>query len=435
MAVSPRLSPAKRPLCIAAVKSKMTSNERVEEALRRLLRIIDEASVPSRSLGIYDDPEDLASSVAKARCMGLLLLVGSGGTEQVIVRALSEIRVHSLLVGIDAYNSLTALLEAYAALRSQGRTWVHAVHLDLGRLRESRSLLVQALRPLHAVIDIKFSRIGLVGEPGEWLVYSNVSPSDVKMLFGSEVVKVSVGRILDEMENLEVTHQELTGLSSVAAERIPREKLEAALLVYKALRRIAEGYGLSGISVNCFGTARQLGVSPCYAVSRLLSEGVDADCEGSLSGLLAVMIMRRLASSPAMLANITALRGNELVLSHCNAPLSIASNYLLEVPLEPQLGVSVAARLPQGRQVTLARLDLRRGQIVAFTGRIRESGLLSTKQCRTQVVVRAPSSLEWLLDDSSGGHLSLVLGNVLGDLKTVASLLGLSFYSPAPPPH
>ena len=415
----------RRPLCIAAVKSRQASSERVDETLKRLIGLVTALNVPARRLGIYEDPQDLAGEIARSGCMGLMLLVGSGGTEPIILEALGGTRIHTLLIGTEAYNSLPAMLEAYAALREQGRSWVHGVYLDLARLRESRTLLLQALRPLQAVIDVKFSRIGLVGEPGEWLVYSHTSPSDVKLLFGSEVVRVSLDRVLEEAESAEVSPRELAGMASVASDKVPRETLEAALRVYKALRRIAESYKLSGISINCFGSARVLGASPCYAVSRLPGDGVDAECEGSLSGLLALMIMRRLSGTPGMLANITAVRPGEITLSHCSAPLDVATGYMLEAPLEPFLGVSVAARLPQGRQVTLAKLDTRKGRLVAVTGRIRESGLLSTRQCRTQVIVKADGDVERLVDEPLGSHLALVIGNVMSDLKIVASLVGI----------
>ena len=85
----------------------------------------------------------------------------------------------------------------------------------------------------------------------------------------------------------------------------------------------------------------------------------------------------------------------------------------------------MAARLPQGRQVTLAKLDTRKGRLVAVTGRIRESGLLSTRQCRTQVIVKADGDVERLVDEPLGSHLALVIGNVMSDLKIVASLVGI----------
>ena len=421
-----QLRELKAPVCFATVKTEHAESSRVEESIRKFLNIGEALRVGFRNLGSFTDPDELIDSVIRHGCEGLILLVGSGGTEPIIVRALENLSIHTLLVSFEANNSLPAMLEAHAYLKLKGRLWLHSVYLDLARISESREALADALKPLFAVIDVKTSRIGVIGGSGPWLVYSRISPALLKDKFGVDLVSIPLHRLLDAMEEVEVPPSEVEMLRGVANPKITDERLEKILTIYYGLKSIVEGYNLTAVSMDCFSANKVLGESPCYAMSRLAGDGVDAECEGDLPGLLSVMLAKRLSYNPAMLGNLSAIRETYITLAHCMAPLSLASSYMLENSLEPTIGTSIAARLPAGRQVTLLKVDLHTERLVMFTGRIVESGFLTPRHCRSQVVIKTGADLTRLLEEPVGSHLVLTPGNIIGELRTVARLLGLN---------
>ncbi len=411
-------------LCLAAVKSKIAPETLATETINKFLKVAGHTRIPLKVLGVYDDSQSLSIALSKSGCRGLILLVGSGGTEQLIIDVVEKSSLHTLLVAIESYNSLAAMLEAYAYLRQTGRRWIHNVFLDLAK---NKGDLSEALKPLYAVIDIKHSRIGIIGEPAPWLVYNRVSPADVKKIFGSEIIEIPLNRLDEYLEGALVSSNEIMGLQAIASPRIMPKDLEKALKVYYALKSMADSYGLRAFTINCFKLIERVDVTPCYAVARLNSEGIIAGCEGDVPSLLTMMLMSRLSEHPAMMGNIVSLREREVILAHCTAPLRLASSYVLETHMETGKGVGVAASLPKGRQVTLGKIDMRRERIVAFTGRIVDSGMLSPRQCRTQVVVKTSSDVLRLLDDPVGSHLVLTLGNIMRDLKIASRLIGFDF--------
>ncbi len=421
------LQTPKKSICLATVKSEITREEALRRTIDKVLGLFEDIRLGVRNLGIFSTSIDLRDSVSRSGCEGLILLVGTGGTENIIYGVLRELQIHTLLVAYEGLNSLPATLEAYAALTSEGRKWINSVFLELSKIRESREALVEALKPLFAVLSMRGARIGLIGRPSPWLIYSRAGKADVKELFGAELIDIPLERLAELYEKVEAPEREVEGLASVATPRITRDHIRRALKLYYAVKEIIRDYGLTAVTVECFRIAEILGVTPCYALARLNSEGVDAGCEGDVPSLLTLMLMRRLSDQPAMMGNIASIREGDLTIAHCTAPLSMATSFLLDTHMETGLGVGVTARLPSGRQVTVAKLDTRKRRITALTGRIVESGMLSPRLCRTQVVIKTGRKLNRLLEDPVGAHMVLTIGNVMDHLRTASRLLAVDF--------
>ena len=419
------LQAPKKSICLATVKSEITREESLKGTVDRVVGLFEDIRLGVRNLGVFSSSVSLRESISRAGCEGLILLVGTGGTESIIYGVLRDLNIHTLLVAYEGLNSLPAMLEAHAALVSEGRKWVNSVFLELSKIRESREALVDALKPLFAVLSMRGARIGVIGRPSPWLIYSRAGKADVKELFGAELIDIPIERLAALYERAEAPEREVEGLASVATPRITREHIRMALKLYYAIKELVRDYSLSAVTVECFRVAEMLGVTPCYALARLNSEGVDAGCEGDVPSLLTLMLLRRLSDQPAMMGNVASIREGDLTLAHCTAPLNLATSFLLDTHMETGLGVGVTARLPTGRQVTIAKLDTRKKRIVALTGRIVESGMLSPRLCRTQVVIKTNRRLSRLLEDPVGAHMVLTIGNVLDQLRTASRLIAV----------
>jgi L-fucose isomerase-like protein len=419
-----------RAVCCAIVASKIALKTQVEEAREKLSSILSSLGIDIKRLGLFTDGKLLAREIWKNSCESLILFLATGGTERVVIDALGESLVHTLLVSFELFNSLPAMLEAYSALKQLGRRWISVTYLEMSKLRESKERAISALRPLFAVTDMRFSRIGIIDRPAEWLVYSKAPPATIKSIFGSGVLQIPMDYFIETVSQAEPPTEEIRMLASLASSHISSDDVRKALQVYYGLKKIVEDYQLSGLTINCFEAAKRIRVTPCFAVAKLNSEGVDTGCEGDLPSLLTMMLGRRLTENPAMMGNIIHASGNDLGIAHCTATLSLASEYMLETHMETDLPLGIAAKLPRGRQVTLFKIDLPQNRIVAFTGRISASGMLSQRQCRTQVFLKTDKPVDWLLEDPIGSHIVLSLGNIIDDLRIASGLLGLNFYSP-----
>ncbi len=412
-----------RDLCFLGVISRLHPMRAGESSSSKVLEYLKGV----RQLGIYSRADDALKALGKATCSGLILLVLSGGTEEAIVRIVEEAGKPVLLIGFEEYNSLAAMVEAYSYLSLKKQYQVYPLALDVSRILEAeqRELLYRSVSPLAAIVSLRNARIGIVGGVSGWLVYSGRQVIDARKRLGSDIVEISLSRLEEYYEGVEADRLETRRLLSVAVRDLDEEGLSKVVRLYYALRRIVEDYGLDAVTTSCFDIALSLGVTPCYAVARLNSEGIDAGCEGDVPGLATMMLFRRITGEPALMGNLAAITRDGIIIAHCTAPLRLANSYLLMPHFETRLPAGVSARLPEGRRVTVAKMDFLRNKIIVFHGRVKASGLLNPKQCRTQVVVETGFNPNRLLEAAAGNHLVLSIGDWVHQVKTAGSLLNM----------
>ncbi|MEB3844276.1 MAG: hypothetical protein LRS48_01175 [Desulfurococcales archaeon] len=414
-------------ICFLAVKSKLHPTRTGE----RNASIILEGFPGIKPLGITSDASEAVRALSENGCKGLVLLVLSGGTENIILNIVSNYRRPTLLVGFGEHNSLAALVEAYSLLSTMD-VQVYPLFLDINRLREKsqRTAIEETVLPLMSVIALRNARIGIIGKPSSWLVYAGRQAGDIKSVLHSNIINISLNMLYSEYEKADADPGEVEGLRSVSSSDLEVEGLRNVIRLYKAMRRLVEGLNLNAVTIECFKTIEDLGVSPCYALARLNSEGIDAGCEGDLPALVTMMVLHTISGTPAFMGNFAAIRDNSIILSHCTAPISIALNYMLTRHFETGVPAGVAARLPEGRVATIAKMDLSKRKLLYFKGKIKGSGLLSPKLCRTQALVEVGFDPQLLVEAGFGNHLVLVPGDYTRHLRVTAKLLRLEPVSP-----
>ncbi|HVM54302.1 MAG TPA: hypothetical protein VM262_14000 [Acidimicrobiales bacterium] len=349
-----------------------------------------------------------------------VVFVLTGGTEAQILDLVAEQHVRApgepvLLVAHPFHNSLPAALEALARVHQDGGRG--SITMLTGPADDAGSAdLARRVGDVTCARSLRAARIGLVGDPSDWLVASMPVPEVVARRWGPTVVPVDLGEVIDEARAVPATLvRRLTEDVADGARSLtePCEAdVQAAAKLHPVLRERATSNGLDAITVRCFDALGALHTSGCVALSELNDEGIVAGCEGDLPSTIAMLWARRLLGLGSWMANpATVDRGsNEILLAHCTIARELVTAYRLRSHFESGIGVGVAGELA-ATEVTLVRIggtDLERLWVAEGTASVPPQ---REHLCRTQVLVRVDDvDVGELLDAPLGNHLVLVPG-------------------------
>jgi L-fucose isomerase-like protein len=353
----------------------------------------------------------------------LVVFVATGGTErQILQTARFDAREPALLVAHPGHNSLPAALEVLARVRQQGmRGEIHYLRGPAdgdGLQRLSEAIHDRAVRRA-----LRESRIGLVGEPSDWLVASTPTIEVVRTVWGPTVVSIPFESILSEPDEEIVAHGEAIARDFRAGAQALVEPAETDLLaagrVHAMLRKVAEAERLDAVTVRCFDLVVRKQTTGCLALAQLNDEGVVAGCEGDLVATVAMLWLHRMIGKTAWMANPSRidLERGILSLAHCTVARSVIGAYRLRSHFESGLGVGIQGMMPPG-PVTLVRIGgARMEQLRAIDGDL----LRNTDHpdlCRTQVEIEVGRDvLQDLLTQPLGNHMVVVSGHHAATLK------------------
>ena len=407
--------------CLVLAASPIHDKGFISRLASSMEKLMAEAGVPARARGVATSPRGLAGLLQG--CRGAVVVVATGGTEHIVLGGIAGFEGPVVLVAHPYANSLPALLELYPLARR-----LHATPVALPGLEgpAAAGRLSAALRGLRAASRLRGSRLGIVGRPSPWLVYSRVDPPLLRERLGVELVEVPMEVLEERFRRAEAPRGLLEKLVE-GAERVerPRGELVKALRLYQALREIIGEYGLDAFTIECFEVIPRLDTTACLALSLFNSEGVVAGCEGDVPATVSMMLLAYASGRPVFMANPASLGEGELLLAHCTAPIAAGVSYRLLSHFETGRGVGVSVAYRKGKKVTIARLDPQLRRLRIATGAVKESGLLSGLHCRTQVRIAVSWDTMRLLEDSIGNHYVMAPGDHVEPLRHAARLLGL----------
>lgn len=337
-----------------------------------------------------------------------LIYVRTGGAEGIFRSLLPEM----LARGTERYylltsgksNSLAASLEILSCLRQQGLKG-EVLHGSVAYLRERIALLVTAAQ---ARAKLKDARIGVIGQPSDWLIASKADPMAVMDKLGVRLVEIPMEELLQEIELAE---------GEDAPAEVPmalkvREAYPGAVKIYKALRVLVERHNLNAFTLRCFDLLSSVGNTGCLALASFNSEGIPASCEGDVPALLSMMTAHALTGCSSFQANPARIdtESGEMLFAHCTIPFSMVTDWQYDTHFESGIGVGIHGIFPEG-PVTVFKLsgDMKRSFIA-------EGELLCNQYednlCRTQVVLRlSPDDARYFLTDPIGNHHIILPGH------------------------
>ena len=337
-----------------------------------------------------------------------LIYVRTGGAEGIFKRLLPEM----LARGIDRYylltsgksNSLAASLEILSYLRQQGLKG-EVLHGSETYLRERVHAigLVQEAR-----LRLRDKRIGVIGEPSDWLIASHADPMAVLDKLGVRMVEVPMEELLVEIGKA----QGEPAPAEQQMERKVRDAYPGAVKIYNALKVLVERYRLDAFTLRCFDLLTAVGNTGCLALSCFNSEGIPASCEGDVPALLSMMISSALTGLSGFQANPARIdtETGEMLFAHCTIPFNMVEDWSFDTHFESGIGVGIHGIFPEG-PVTVFKVsgDLKRhfaaeGELL---GNQYEQNL-----CRTQVRLQlSPEDARYFLTDPIGNHHIIIPGH------------------------
>jgi L-fucose isomerase-like protein len=352
-----------------------------------------------------------------------VVFVATGGTERLILESANfDARVPALLVAHPGHNSLPAAMEVLARIQQLGiRGQVH--YLRGPGDADGLQRLAEALQDLGVRRALIESRIGLVGEPSDWLVASSPTIETVTTVWGPAVIPVPLESILSEPDGEVVARGEALARDFRAgAEALvePAESdLPAAARVHALLRRVVEAGRLDAVAVRCFDLVMRQQTTGCLALAQLNDEGIIAGCEGDLVATVAMLWVHRMTGAISWMANPSRvdLDRGILSLAHCTVPRVLTGTYRLRSHFESGLGVGIQGTLSTG-PVTLVRIGgVRMERLRVIDGALR-SNTDHADLCRTQVEIEVGrDQLQELLAQPLGNHLVVVAGHHAAALR------------------
>jgi L-fucose isomerase-like protein len=359
----------------------------------------------------------------------LMYFILTGGTEQKVLELYTERKKYFnnepvFLLAHNANNSLAASIEILAKLQ-QGGVKGKIIYCDETSNKDYLDDLEKLIKHFGIYHSLKRMKIGLIGEPSDWLVASMPEADTIKNIWGPEIVRIELEELKEQIaqvkdEEIEDAHFNFTKKATEIKEPSKKE-VKQVVKVYTALKKIVNKYELNAVSVRCFDLVVDLKTTGCFALSKLNDDGIIAGCEGDLVSTLGMIWTNMLTDQTVWMANPSQLdeQNNSMILAHCTIPISLVQSYKLRSHFESGLGVGIQGELTKGK-ITLVRLGGNNlNKIWITAGEILES-TASENLCRTQVSIKLHGSAKVtdLLTNPLGNHLLMLRGNYVKELNS-----------------
>ena len=337
-----------------------------------------------------------------------LIYVRTGGTEGVFKRLLPQLQKQSsrpfYLLTSGKSNSLAASLEILSFLRQQ-QICGEVIHGSEAFVQQRVTSLA---RVGEALQKLKGLKLGVVGEPSDWLIASTVNRQVVADRLGINIVDIPMTTLLDTIRQIPL---------STPHEKSDREEIQralpGALQIYDALGFLVERYQLQGLTLRCFDLLSAVKNTGCMALAKLNAEGVVAGCEGDIPTMLTMAIAKAVTGVSGFQCNPSRIdsESGELLFAHCTIPLNMVERYELDTHYESGIGVGIRGYTKEG-PVTIFKVagDLSRC-FIAEGELIRNEA--KADLCRTQQVIQLADKKQaaYFLNEPIGNHHVIVPGH------------------------
>lgn len=337
-----------------------------------------------------------------------LIYVRTGGTEGIFKRLLPQLQKLSsrpfYFLTSGKSNSLAASLEILSFLRQQqiGGEVIHGSEVYVQQRVTSLAKVGEALQKLKGL------KLGVVGEPSDWLIASTVNRQVVADRLGINIVDIPMNTLLDTIRQIPL---------STPHEKSDREEIQralpGALQIYDALSFLVERHQLQGLTLRCFDLLTAVKNTGCMALAKLNAEGVVAGCEGDIPTMLTMAIAKAVTGVSGFQCNPSRIdsESGELLFSHCTIPLNMVERYELDTHYESGIGVGIRGYMKEG-PVTIFKVagDLSRC-FIAEGELIRNEA--KADLCRTQQVIQLDDKKQaaYFLNDPIGNHHVIMPGH------------------------
>ncbi len=348
-------------------------------------------------------------------------MIATGGVENLFKRIWEVIDVEMTcsplghktvtMIADGRNNSLAASLEILTYLENIG---VEGKILH-GTDNEIVSNLVERL----GRASLLRGRIGLFGQPSDWLIASGVDREMLRQRYGIETIDIDLQRVKDGInatpqDKAAKVAQALLERAKAVKEPTNADMIEGAK-VYLTLKKICAEERLNALTIRCFDIVTSCKTTSCLALALLNDEGIVAGCEGDMQSLISMYLAKRICGETAFMANPSQLTDQSSMLAHCTIPLSFCDETIVRSHFESGIGVAVQGLLPL-TDYTLFKWG--GPQLDRYF--VAEAQAIETPYsdhfCRTQITLNV-NLKPYLLQHSIGNHHVIIRGRHADEIE------------------
>lgn len=323
-----------------------------------------------------------------------IVYVRTGGTEGLFQEVLPLLKGRIVLLTSGKSNSLAASMEILSYLNSIGRSG-EIIHGSCEYIAERISMLAKVNSARKA---LEGKRLGVIGQPSDWLISSSVDRKAVKEKLGIEIVDVPIDELVAEIgsdtcpESVSEFYYDIRKELETSAPEAVRKYVAGAFDIYHALKKIIFRYNLSGMTLRCFDLLSAVGNTGCLALALLNAEGIPAGCEGDVPALITMAVGHALTGQCGFQANPSRIdpESGEMLLAHCTVPFDMVRKYSFNTHFESGIGIAVHGELPEGEAV-IFKLSGDLSRSFSCGAELMESRY-EKDLCRTQIIMSLKAS-------------------------------------------
>jgi L-fucose isomerase-like protein len=301
-------------------------------------------------------------------------------------------------------NSLAASLEILSYLRQQGLKG-EVLHGQADYLQHRVQVLATVA---EARKKLQGTRIGVIGQPSDWLIASQADPMAVMDKLGAKLVEVPMEELLNEIAK---APKDNAPAEEEMADKV-RKSYPGATQIYHALDVLVKKYGLGAFTLRCFDLLTAVGNTGCLALASFNADGIPASCEGDVPALLSMMIAQALTGRTGFQANPSRIdvQSGEMLFAHCTVPFNMVTDWQYDTHFESGIGVGIHGNLPEG-PVTVFKVSGKLDRHFVAEGELLYNQY-EDHLCRTQVVLKLqPEDARYFLTDPIGNHHIILTGH------------------------
>ena len=195
------------------------------------------------------------------------IMIATGGVENLFKTIWSTgMMKTTTLIADGRNNSLAAALEILSYLTENGEEG-RIVH---GTNEEIVKVIMDNIVETRQGSSLSFigTKIGLFGQPSDWLIASGVDYDYLREYYGIKTVFIDLQRLINEIGRSE------------------KSDLLAADKTYSSIKKICQEERLDAMTIRCFDIVKACNTTSCLALAKLNDEGIVAGCEGDMQTLI-----------------------------------------------------------------------------------------------------------------------------------------------------
>ncbi len=348
------------------------------------------------------------------------VMIATGGVENLFKRIWSAIDVEMMcapvrpktvtMIADGRNNSLAAALEILTYLGNNG--------VEGKILHGTNDEIISAVMETHSRASLR-GRIGLFGQPSDWLIASGVDRDHLHQHYGIETIDIDLQRLIDGIKTIPQTEAMKVAQAMVKRAKAVKEPTNADMLeaakAYLAIKRICQEERLDAMTIRCFDIVKTCGTTSCLALALLNDEGIVAGCEGDMQTLMSMYLAKRLCGEVAFMANPSHLTDQSSMLAHCTIPLTMCDETTIRSHFESSIGVAIQGLLPL-EDYTLFKWGGSKLDRYFVTEAQAVETPYSDHFCRTQITLNV-NLKPYLLQHSIGNHHVIIRGRHAEEIR------------------